>query len=145
MPKIYRSMKKDDDGRPVVDASGKGLGVRGIPVNNVVDVDLDGDGKVILNDKGMSVVPTWRDLPYFLLPESLRKKFPDAKKARGNSNLHCFTMGDGSFVEGRVADGLDLKPDSPKHGVVVPRTSVLLDRYQADLANTRDRWTIVED
>jgi hypothetical protein len=27
MPKVYRSMKKAEDGKPVVDASGKGLGV----------------------------------------------------------------------------------------------------------------------
>ena len=63
MPKIYRVMKKDDDDKPVVDATGKGLGVRGVPVNNMVDVDLDREGKVILNDKGMSVAAAWRDLP----------------------------------------------------------------------------------
>jgi hypothetical protein len=145
MPKIYRSMKANDEGKPLVDASGKGLGVRGIPVNNVTDVDLDADGKVILNDKGMSVAPGWRDLPYFLIPARLGNKLPDARRARGNNNLHCFTMGDGQFAAGPVADGLDLKPDGRSHGVVVPRTSVLLDQYQMDLANTRDRWNIDED
>ena len=38
MPKIYRAMRKADDGKPLVDATGKGLGVRGEPVNGVVDV-----------------------------------------------------------------------------------------------------------
>ena len=37
MPKIYRSMKKGDEGNPIVDATGKGHGVRGAPVNGVVD------------------------------------------------------------------------------------------------------------
>jgi hypothetical protein len=145
MPKLFRTMKKDGDGKPVVDATGKGLGVRGVPVNTVVDVDLDEEGRVILNDKGMSVAPDWRVLPYFLIPETLRHKLPEARRARGNSDLHCFTMGEGSFIKGPVAEGLDLKPDSPNHGVVVPRISVLLDEYQTDLANTRDLWTLVEE
>src|SRR5437764_15404687 len=118
MPKIYRGMRKAEDDKPVVDATGKGLGVRGTPVNGVTDVDLDGEGKVILNDKGMSVAPAWRDLPYFLISKRLKIRFRDA---RGPSNLYCFTMGEGPFTDGSVADGLDLKVDAPKHGVVAPR------------------------
>ena len=141
MPKIYRTMKQDDEGKPVVDASGRGLGVRGIPVNNVVDVDLDEEGNVILNDKGMSVAPAWRDLPPHLVPKGLRSKFPDA---RGSPHLRCFTMGEGPFQDGPVAEGLDLKRDTPKHGLIVPRASVLLDQFQTDLASTRDHWVIDE-
>jgi hypothetical protein len=141
MPKIYRSMRKGDDGKPLIEATGKGLGVRGQPVNGVVDVDLDQDGKVILNSKGMSVAPGWRDLPYFLISKRLKNQFP---AARGPIDLCCFTMGGGSFAEGQVADGLDLKIDAPKHGVVAPQLSVPLDQYQVDLANTRDYWTIDE-
>jgi hypothetical protein len=141
MPKICRSMRKKDDGKPLVDATGKGLGVRGEPVNGVVDVDLAQDGKVILNSKGMSVAPSWRDLPYFLISKRLRDQFP---AARGATDIWCFTIGEGPFAEGPVADGLDLKIDAQKHGVVAPRLSVSLDQYQADLANTRDYWTIDE-
>ncbi len=139
MAKIYRSMKKANDGKPVVDDSGKGLGVRGVPVNGKIDVDLDQDGNVVLNDKGMSVAPAWRLLPYYLVPMHLAGKFPGAR----GKNLHCFTMGDGPFEDGPVAEGLDLKRDRPEHGNVVPRASVRLDQFQTDLANTRDRW--VED
>jgi hypothetical protein len=135
MPKIHRSMK-EDDGKPVVEASNKGLGVR-----VSVDLDVDGDGKVILNGKGMSVAPAWRDLPPHLVSKRLRSKFPDA---RGSPHLRCFTMGEGPFQDGPVADGLDLKRDTPKHGVIVPRVSVPLDQYQSDLANTRDHWVIDE-
>ena len=54
MPKIYRSMK-EDNGKPVIEATNNGLGVRVSPSSTVTDVDLDPDGKVILNGKGMSV------------------------------------------------------------------------------------------
>ena len=79
MPKMFRSMRKSEDEKPLVDATGKGLGVRGEPVHGVVDVDLDCEGKVILNGKGMSVAPAWRDLPYFLISKRLRHVFPAAR------------------------------------------------------------------
>ena len=141
MPKIYRAMRKADDGKPSVEATGKGLGARGEPVNGVVDINLDAESKVILNGKGMSVAPSWRDLPFFLIPKRLKEKFPGA---RGSSALYCFTLGEGPFTNGPVAKGLDLKIDAPKHGVVVPRVSVALDQYQTDLAKTRDRWIVDE-
>ncbi len=141
MPKIYRTMRKADDGKPVVDATGKGLGVRGEPVNGVVDVDLDQDDKVILNGKGLSVAPTWRDLPIFLISKRLKDKFPGA---RGASDLYCFVHGTGPFADGAVADGLDLQVDTLIHGVVVPRVAVPLNQYQLDLARTRDEWVIDE-
>jgi hypothetical protein len=142
MPKIYRVMRKAADDKPVVDASGKGLGVRGLPVNGIVDVDRDENDRIILNGKGMSVSPSWRDLPYFLIPRRLKEKFPGA---RGAPDLFCFRMGEGAFQDGFVAEGLDLKTDSPKHGNVVPAQLVPLDQYQADLANTRASWALDGD
>jgi hypothetical protein len=141
MPEIYRSMRKGDDDKPLVEATAKGLGVRGQSVNGVVDVDLDQDGNVILNSKGMSVAPSWRVLPHHRISRRLKAQFP---AARGTTDIWCFRMGEGSFFECPVADGLDLKIDTPKHGIVVPRSSVSLDQYQTDLANTRDYWTIDE-
>jgi hypothetical protein len=141
MPKIHRAMRKADDGKPLVDATGKGLGVRGAPVNGVVDVDLDQEGNVILNGKGMSVAPSWRDLPIFLISKRLRDRFP---AARGADDLYCFRHGTGPFADGSVDVGLNLIVDSVKHGVIVPPTAVRLDRYQLDLANTRDQWIVDE-
>lgn len=141
MPKIYRAMRRADDGKPVVDATGKGLGVRGTPINAVVDVDLDAQGNVVLNSKGMSVGPAWRDLPYFLVSRRLKAKFP---AARGAADLFCFTTGDGPFRDEKVAPGLDLKVDSPKHGHVVPQQLAPLQQFQADLAGTRDTWIVDE-
>jgi hypothetical protein len=141
MPKIYRSMRKAADAKPLVDGSGKGFGVRGEPVNGVVDVDLDHEGKVILDRKGMSVAPAWRDLPYFLISRRLKNRFPSA---RGAADLFCFTLGTGSFADGPVAGGLDLLIDTSEHGVVVPRIAVPLNQYQLDLANTREQWVVDE-
>ncbi len=141
MPKIYRSMRKGDHGKPLVDASGKGLGVRVEPVNAVADIEVDHDGKVILNQKGMSVAPAWRDLPIFLIPKRLRDKVPSA---RGSKELYCFTHGTGPFTDAPVADGLDLVIDTSTHGVVVPRVAVSVSQYQLDLANTRDHWVVDE-
>src|SRR5262249_36980623 len=141
MPKVYRVMRKADDGKPVVDATGKGLGVRGTPVNGVVDVDLDRHGNVILNGKGMSVAPAWRDLPYFLVPKRLRGQFPGARGAAGTP---CYTMGEGPFQDGPLVPGLDLRQDSPRHGSVVPQQLVSLEQFQADLARTRESWVIDE-
>jgi hypothetical protein len=94
-----------------------------------------------LNGKGMSVAPSWRDLPYFLILRRLKHLFP---AARGSADLFCFMMGEGAFADGPVAAGLELKTDSSSHGVVVPRDSVLLTQFQTDLANTLDRWVIDE-
>jgi hypothetical protein len=134
-------MKKDDDDKPVVEATGKGLGVRGEPVNEQTDVDLDPQGRVLLNRKGMSVAPQWRDLPFFLISKRLRDKVPSA---RGNSNLYCFTMGDGPFEEGALSQELTLIVDRATHGVVTPQTLVSLNDFQSHLADTRDDWWIDE-
>jgi hypothetical protein len=141
MPKIYRSMKKGEDDKPVVEDSAKGLGVRGTPVHGVVDVDLDREDRVILNGKGMSVAPAWRALPPHRISARLRDRSP---AAIGSSDVYCFTMGDGSFENGPVSDGLDLLRDSATHGVVAPRQSVSLAEYQAALADTRERWVLDE-
>ena len=87
MPKVYRSMMEEDDGKPLVEASNKGLGVRVGPGG---DVDLE-DGNVLLNGKGMSVAPNWRNLPYFRIPLALRDKFPAARC--NTPGLRCFSMG----------------------------------------------------
>jgi hypothetical protein len=68
MPTIYRSMKRAEDGLPIVGSNSKELGVRVLPNPNV-DVDLDGNGHVITNGKGMSVAEHWR---FFNNPDFLR-------------------------------------------------------------------------
>jgi hypothetical protein len=141
IPKVYRSMRKLADDKPVIEASPKGLGVRVGPASSVADVDLDDEGHVILNGKGMSVAPGWRNLPDYSVPRRLKGLF---RSARGPDDLYCFTMGAGPFRNGPLAADLDLQLDSPTHGSVVPRERVQLDKFQSDLANTRTCWTIDE-
>jgi hypothetical protein len=141
MPKVYRAMRKEADDKPLVDASGKGLGVRIEPVNDVVDVELDAQGNVRLNGKGMSVAPSWRVLPPFLIPKRLRDKCPEA---RGSSQLFCFSLGEGLFENGPIASGLNLYKDSEIHGNIVPAQRVSAAQFQAALAMTRSSWQIDE-
>jgi hypothetical protein len=134
-------MRREPDDKPTVDETGKGLGVRTVPVNGITDVDLDDERRVVLNGKGMSVAPGWRDLPFFLIPKRLVDKVP---AARGSSTLYCFAMGDGGFQNGQISEDLALRLDSATHGVVVPQSLVSVDRYQMALAATRDDWSVDE-
>jgi hypothetical protein len=58
MPRVFRAMRKDEDGLPHIERSASGLGVR--PDK---DIDVDPDGKIFVNGKGMSVGPGWREVP----------------------------------------------------------------------------------
>lgn len=55
MPTVFRVMRKDADDLPTVNQTS--LGVR--PGR---DVDLDAQNNVLVNGKGMSVAPHWRDI-----------------------------------------------------------------------------------
>jgi hypothetical protein len=136
MPLVYRVMKKDQEDLPVTEQSASGLGVR-----PGTDVDVDSEANVVANGKGMSVSPSWRDLPVFRIPRRLRDK---SQGARGSDNVHCFRAGAGLFEPGPFAAGLALVPDSPKHGCIAPAKTVSLAQYQNDLAATRSDWQIDE-
>ena len=132
MPKVFRIMQVGEDGLPIVNQTARGLGVR-----PGVDIELDQQGNVFVNGKGMSVNPAWRDAPFHRIPERLRHLVPDA---RGPASNTCFRFGTGTFRRATFADGLTLAPDSPKHGTIAPATSVQLSAYEAALAATRSGW-----
>lgn len=142
MPKIFRAMRKAEDEKPVVGASSSGLGVRIPGEGQRTDVDLDENGLVMLNSKGMSVSPQWRDLPPSRIPKRLKYKCPDAI---GTGAISCFSMGEGAFENGPLTVDLDLIVDNIEHGFVAPHVAVTLAQFQEDLASTRDLWTIDED
>jgi hypothetical protein len=135
MPRVFRAMRKDEDGLPHIERSAGGLGVR-----LEKDIDVDPDGRVFVNGKGMSVVPDWRELPLFRIPERLRHV---KRGARGSNRTFCFRSGTGPFVQGVFADGLTLEPDSANHGTIAPARVVPLSEYEAALGATRPDW--VED
>jgi hypothetical protein len=129
-------MRKDADGFPHVEQSASGLGVR-----PAVDIDVDLHGNVLVNGKGMSVSPNWRDMPLFRIPERLRHLKPGA---RGSNKTFCFRTGAGPFQRGGFAEGLTLEPDSATHGNIAPDRTVPFDDYQSALEATRPEWQVDE-
>ena len=123
-------MRKESDGLPTVNPTS--LGVR-----PGFDVDLDAQSNVVVNGKGMSVAPNWRDINVNRVPKRLRPIVPGAG---GSNNTFCFRAGHGAFVQGAFANGLTLEPDSPTHGNVAPAQVVPFATYEADLAATRPDW-----
>src|SRR5437868_896838 len=105
MPRVFRVMRKEPDGLPTV--SQTSLGVR-----PNVDVDLDAQNNVLVNGKGMSVAPNWRNISRNRIPKRLRLIVPGA---RGSNNTFSFRMGHGAIVQGPFANGLTLEPDSATH------------------------------
>ena len=130
MPRVFRVMRKELDGLPTV--SQTSLGVR-----PGIDVDLDTQNNVLVNAKGMSVAPNWRDINVNRVPKRIRPIVPGAS---GSNSTFCFRMGDGAFVQGPFANGLTLEPDSPTHGNVAPALVVPFAAYEADIAATRPDW-----
>lgn len=130
MPRVFRVMRKQSDGLPTVSATS--LGVR-----PGVDVDIDAQNDVLVNGKGMSVAPNWRDINVNRIPKRLRPIMPGAG---GSNNTFCFRTGYGAFVQGVFASGLTLEPDSATHGNVAPAQAVPFSTYEADIAATRPDW-----
>jgi hypothetical protein len=142
MPTIFRAMKRADDNLPVVERSARGLGVRQPPSPHA-DVDVDGHGNVVLNLKGTSVARHWRDLPPHRIPERL----DDGEiGATGPNTDRCWRTGDGGFIPGLIAKGLELvhKQHDPTRGNVVPSGIVPLAQFQDDLGATRSQWVVDE-
>lgn len=141
-PKVYRAMKRDPvDNLPLVGFAGSSeLGAR-----PGIDITSDAAGNVVLDGRGMSVAPAWRDLDFTRIPRRLRHLVPGAAGANSTS---CFTLGSGPFQRAGLAAGLELIPDQGaapvRHGVVAPVGVVQLHQYQTDLANTRADWQIDE-
>lgn len=146
MARIVRPMLKDADGLPLVGTKGRCLGVR--PGGPRPDVDLDppGDlnGKVVSNDKGLSVSADWRTLQPHLIPEHL----DDGLNGASGKNMAVYVHGNGTgpFAEGPVAPGLELifKTGNTDAGVIRPIATVPLSQYQTNLAATRRDWEIDE-
>jgi hypothetical protein len=133
---MYRVMKEAKDGKPVVGRTGTSLGVR-IPL----DIKPDENGDVSPNTGGMSVSPSLYTLPPLFVPVRLHALVP---KARGSNHLRVWKMGAGPFDRSPVAPGLELRPDSRKHGTIQPDQLMTLLAYEDALAATRDQWVIDE-
>lgn len=140
MPRIVRAMKPDGP-YPLVGASKKALGVE---IGSGRNDDLRGDAKGLVRPEtgGMSVSPTWRDLPGHRIPRRLRVLCP---KATGNDYFDCWQFGDGPFIDETITEELSLRTDHLSHGVVEPSHEMSASHYQAALAATRENWSLVPE
>ena len=143
MPLVFRSMKRSDDGLPVVGSNSKELGVR-VPPNPNADIDIATDGTVELNGRGMSASAHWTDLLPHLIPKRLKQHCPDAI---GSNALACYRCGEGEFRDGPLGGDLELrlKPGKSRNGNIVPAGHLTVDQFQSALAATRDEWIVDED
>jgi len=129
------------DGLPDVGtANSSQLGARPGP-----DVTVDAANNVVLDGKGMSVAPAWRDLDYTRIPRRLRPKFSGA----AGPNAHaCFARGSGPFQAGAISTDLVLEPDQgpppATHGVVAPAQVMTEAQYNGAIAATRPNWIVDE-
>lgn len=134
----------EDGGKPRVGKTRCSLGVRppGTPARPDVDVDANGD--VVFNKKGMSVFRSLADLPRLpsqLVPIHLADK---VRGAAGPSETRIWAMGQGPFSSGPLTGTLDLDESGGVHGTVCPSRAMPLATLQKELANTQDDWTIDE-
>jgi hypothetical protein len=129
-----------DGDRPRVADTARGLGVR-VGGGTNTDIPVDPHGNVSPNTGGMSVAPNWRDLPIHRIPRRLKHII---SSATGSNEDACWRMGDGPFIEDRVAEGLILRPDRATHGNVEPSELMSLIHYRGLLALTQQNWNVDE-
>jgi hypothetical protein len=90
---------------------------------------------------GLSVSEHWRFLPPSLIPKHLRVHVPSA---RGESGLRCFRLGTGSFENGKIADGVALRVEKKRKGLLEPDMEFTIDAFQSALRATCDNWVLDE-
>jgi hypothetical protein len=129
---LYRAMTPAKDGLPSVGRSARALGVR--IEGDFADIVPDDRGIVHPESGGMSVAPSsvWN--------------VPNSRRPRGMGNGSTGPAGDAVFVISELAVTTDVlavraDPVTPKeHALVHPSVPVLLVRYEAALADTRNQW-----
>jgi hypothetical protein len=142
MPLIFRSMQADGN-LPRIGSDSSSLGVRtGTDEEQPSDIPVE-DNRVRPGTGGMSVAPSARLLPIHKIPKQFRARYPGA---RGSNKLICWRTGDGPFIAGPLAAGLQFRndPERPtEHGFVEPAAEMPLTAYQDALAATQPSWQSV--
>ena len=143
-PLIFRVIRKAEDGLPVVGGASDKLGVRltdAASPSKAIDLSVTSCGQVEPGTGGMSVSPSLKQLPRFLVPRRLSHI---VHGAAGHSHNHCWKMGQAEFAATMISDDLDLRPDRPGHGLVEPARTMSAEAFQKALADTRHFWLIDE-
>jgi hypothetical protein len=118
---LYRAMREDHSGAPMIGPTARTLGVR-----PHVDVLLDAAGLIQPGTGGLSVAP---DRPENLHP--LRR--PPAFGGTGKDPVW--------YINADLLPGdLQFRQDSLTHGLIEPRMPMSLADFQDALARTRTAW-----
>ena len=136
MPRVFRAMSREGDA-PRVGNTARSLGVR--PGS---DIATDDSGDVSPKSGGMSVAPSWRELPPHRIPRRLSHLVPGAC---GNNIDFCWRLGEGAFEDSPVTPLLSLRLDRPDHGLVEPTCVMPILSFQDALAETRKEWIVDEE
>lgn len=123
--KLFRVMKIDADGRPVVGTRRNMLGVRPTDPNNtdpkrLFDVTAANDADTVAPGEGLST-----------------SMVPMAQRVQTGEALFVVETAD-------LPPILAPNPDRPPHCLLEPARPMTLDEYQQALADTRDLWQRVQ-
>jgi hypothetical protein len=146
MAKLYYRSMVEENSQPRVGRSARLLGVRpGIDVEQMPRDDLDDQGYLrpeterkstgelvavaIRNAKGMSTSLSIESLPAFRRPTIF-----------GGSGRDPLWQ----IEDSQITGDLEAVQDSATHVSIMPRTTMLLERYEDALAKTQDLWKRVE-
>lgn len=148
MAKLYYRGMAEENGKPKVGRSARLLGVRpdiDIDVEQIPRDWLDENGYLrseidqnsndeavaaaIRNTKGMSTSLSIESLPAF--------RRPDTFGGKGKDPLW-------QIEDSKITGDLEAVQDSPTHVSIVPRTTMLLEKYEVALANTQNDWEKVK-
>jgi hypothetical protein len=122
---LFRAMKKNGDGFPLVGPSSRTLGVRSD--GPCCDLPIAADGSVSPETGGMSVaLDKAENLPKHRLPKS----------QGGNGRDAVFRL-----FSTTLAPTLAVRSDRYPHALVEPSARCLLSQYESDLAATRQHWS----
>jgi RHS repeat-associated protein len=128
---LYRSMKRDFwTGKPLVEQSARGLGVRDSGPNP--DITPDENGNVHPNSGGMSVAPI---TPMSLPPHRRPFEFGGS----GSDPVWCISS---IWIEANSR--LQFRQDSLTHGNIEPNARMPLEDYRVALSETQFLWTHVK-
>ena len=139
VPLMYRVMGKDENDKPIIHDD-LGLGARERKLSKkgnwtYGDIKVK-DGKVILDNDGMSVYSAWTEIyPGWL---------PIRNGGQNENDVYMFKMGEGPFVSGiSITPHLNFFfPGYDYHGTLTPVRMVSLAEYRQHLADTKESWVL---
>lgn len=126
--RLFRSMKEDADGLPMVGPSGRMLGVRPGSAATPDVLASQANDTVLPNHGGMSVAP---DDPMHLL----KHRRPPSLGGIGQDPVWYIEVAD-------LPVDLQFRQDRLTHGVIEPAQTMTLAEFEMALEATRSQWKL---